>query len=993
MPKWMRFTLAAVVGLAGVARWGGLPFLPTPASTSPAFAASNPLARVADGLAPRPDARQRGLSGFWYDPATSGQGFAFEIYPDALTDGAGYLFGGWFTFDTLAGGASAQRWYSLGGAVRTDAVAQELTIYRNVGGNFALPPSTRAEEVGRATLVFETCTRATLSYHFADGSGRQGEIDLQRLTPNLTCTTTAVAPSNADFALSGFWYDPQLSGQGVFVEINGAAPVAVLAWYTYASDGQTAGVAGQRWYTAQVAYPEGARSVTMPVYQTTGGVFDTPTPPGQATVEIGRATLNFHDCASAVLSYAFDDGGGGSLPLSRLVGTPPDCQLEPERLQPLSGAEPRYLAFQVFEGGADPAIPFDRVLSYTPKAQVAAMVHDIVSTIGHTGQGRAKLAFVLGPIAFDHSDAEVRQIIDDGFSIALAENVAVGFHIDDSMFWSKRSDLYADPADIEWTDFSGTPSTALLLDWASPPAKMCFNAPRIQSEVRRRAREVIGAEIASQVARLTALGKPELFAGVIAGWETHMGQDAVTRERVGFHALHNRGFGPGQAPPDVNAEIAAIVAEFIGLWTQGLAAAGVDPRRIYTHVAFLTRAQHAALALPPELTYEQLVDAVPSTQRPSIAFDAHSRPGFSTYPAAGRFDQIQEERLRYGEPGWASSEGTNLIPPGPFGNSNMRMETWLARHFNHGATLVTVFAWGIGGPAQSGSPFRLATQGTEALEAYRQFLAQPADAPLYTGFAAPVPVAIRGYAEDAMEPFLTRDGRYLFFNNLNTPEVNTELHYAERVDDTTFDYRGPLGGVNTAALEGVPSMDRSGNFYFVSTRSYTQTLALLHRGRFEDGQVSAVQRVPGLAGGQAGDLHFDAEISPDGTTLYFVDGVFDGRPFPVAADLAIAQRQGDALIRVPDSAVQLAAVNSSALEYAPCISDSGRELFFTRYANGRTALYRASRSRIDLPFDAPQRIAGIAGHFVEAPTLAPDERAIYFHQRTGERYGIYRSQR
>ena len=56
------------------------------------------------------------------------------------------------------------------------------------------------------------------------------------------------------------------------------------------------------------------------------------------------------------------------------------------------------------------------------------------------------------------------------------------------------------------------------------------------------------------------------------------------------------------------------------------------------------------------------------------------------------------------------------------------METYLARHFNHGAVLVTVFAWGIGGPSMAESPFRIATQGAEAIAAYRKFLAQPSQA-------------------------------------------------------------------------------------------------------------------------------------------------------------------------------------------------------------------------------------------------------------------------
>ncbi len=411
------------------------------------------------------------------------------------------------------------------------------------------------------------------------------------------------------------------------------------------------------------------------------------------------------------------------------LASPSSGTVAAEGFNPLTGSEPRYLAFAVFEGGPDPAIPFDKVMVYTPKAKVAAVVHDIVTTIGATGGEHARLAFVLGPISFDHTDAEAREIIDDGFAIALAENVAVGFHLDDSMFWSKRTDLLGDPADVEWTDFSATPSTALRLDWASAPPRMVYNAPKIQAEVTRRARDVIGAEIAAQLAILKAQGKESLFAGVITGWESHMGQDAVTMSPVGFHALKNRGFGPGHGPADEGAEVASIVAEFIGRWTNGLAQAGIAPTRIYTHVAFLTKAKFAQLSaagsVPPNLPYQLLVNRAPSTQQPSVAFAPNARPGFSTYPEPGVIDQILEERELHGDPGWASSEGTNLIPPGPAGNSKMTMETYLARAFNHGATLVTVQSWGIGGPALADTnPFRIVTQGPEALAAYRKFLSQ-----------------------------------------------------------------------------------------------------------------------------------------------------------------------------------------------------------------------------------------------------------------------------
>lgn len=54
-------------------------------------------------------------------------------------------------------------------------------------------------------------------------------------------------------------------------------------------------------------------------------------------------------------------------------------------------------------------------------------------------------------------------------------------------------------------------------------------------------------------------------------------------------------------------------------------------------------------------------------------------------------------------------------------------------------------------------------------------------APDSHAFANPQPVALLGYDGDAMEPFLSRDGRYLLFNNRNDPSVNTNLHFAERV--------------------------------------------------------------------------------------------------------------------------------------------------------------------------------------------------------------------
>ena len=36
-----------------------------------------------------------------------------------------------------------------------------------------------------------------------------------------------------------------------------------------------------------------------------------------------------------------------------------------------------------------------------------------------------------------------------------------------------------------------------------------------------------------------------------------------------------------------------------------------------------------------------------------------------------------------------------------------------------------------------------------------------------------------------MEPFVTKDGRFLIFNNRNEPPERTDLFYAERINDLT----------------------------------------------------------------------------------------------------------------------------------------------------------------------------------------------------------------
>ena len=397
--------------------------------------------------------------------------------------------------------------------------------------------------------------------------------------------------------------------------------------------------------------------------------------------------------------------------------------------------ETRYLAFQIFTYGPNPIIATmgegtnPQPARFPDKAVLRNYIADIKQRIGTVGDRQTRLAVMLGPLSFDHGDAEATQFIELGFELALETNVAVGFHIDDSMFWARRKDLWSDPNNVEALDWDGTPCTGRRLDWGKEPSaappQMCFNSKAIQREVQQRS-ALIGKAIQAGVNRLHQLERPEMFAGVIAGSETEIGQDFKTGKYLGYRALLNRGFSREHPPQDMDLEREKVVQEFIELWTKGLADAGVSPQKIYSHTCFLSR--RAFNGDDKEITYMKRKGEITYSQHnhfapPSVAFGKYHRPGFSTYPQGGLFEDIYEEVAKHQQVGWASCEGTNMQPASGPGQSGMGMETYLAKMFNHGATLTTLFSWGIGGEAMREKiGFRVVTEGEEALQAYRKFL-------------------------------------------------------------------------------------------------------------------------------------------------------------------------------------------------------------------------------------------------------------------------------
>lgn len=384
---------------------------------------------------------------------------------------------------------------------------------------------------------------------------------------------------------------------------------------------------------------------------------------------------------------------------------------------PIATDKIQYLTFQIGTYHASYTLSGDGKPIYHPDIKVETQPFNkqstknlVTETIvnrfggGLRGDGKTRqVGFFVGPMALDHTDEELRSIVRASFEIADETDVAAGFHIDDSMFWQRRRDLWKNPKNIEWLDWGETPNTGRQLSWGAEARlapQMCFNSKEIQAEITRIARDVIGKEIKSGVDLLKAKNKGHLFAGVIPGWETQIGADFFTRKSLGYCALRNKGFNRTKPPSDIDRERETIVAEFIDLWAKGLIDAGIEKEKIYGHVAFVPK------KIFERLKSAGLRDTYSSFARfgtPTVAFSGkYYNPGFSLY---GSLDELATEIDRRKPVKWAITEGTVSAEEG---SKLPSWEKYLAGLFNRGATFANIF------------PMNNDTR--EAIVAYRKFL-------------------------------------------------------------------------------------------------------------------------------------------------------------------------------------------------------------------------------------------------------------------------------
>jgi hypothetical protein len=415
------------------------------------------------------------------------------------------------------------------------------------------------------------------------------------------------------------------------------------------------------------------------------------------------------------------------------------CKREVTQAQQTTG-ETQYLIFQIFtynpsSNGATQ--PWDTI-------SIKNQIDQILAAVGNNrGDGaKRQLGFAIGPLSFDHTDSILRKAVRESFKIAEQKNVAIMFHIDESMFWINRTDLWNTPANIEWSDWNGTVLPHRYISWAPVvlAPQMCYNSPVIKQEVQRIARDVIGSEIKSGIDYLKSKNKERLFAGVIAGWETHLAdhryidtsdhtanQLGIPRVRIGYNALTNLGYSVSNPPSNFDSVLERMVHGYADYWATKLGEANIPANRIYTHISFpvFPTAQLPMILNQMSNNLGFQVNLLGFTHtNPGTAFNTHSRPGFSTYPIGfkennvdGKLSRILQELQRQNKQAWASSEGTNVQGEGAVViPSHISWNEYLSGMFSNGASVVNIFGW------SDPSGYGTATRSLEAISAYKKFL-------------------------------------------------------------------------------------------------------------------------------------------------------------------------------------------------------------------------------------------------------------------------------
>lgn len=264
-----------------------------------------------------------------------------------------------------------------------------------------------------------------------------------------------------------------------------------------------------------------------------------------------------------------------------------------------------------------------------------------------------------------------------------------------------------------------------------------------------------------------------------------------------------------------------------------------------------------------------------------------------------------------------------------------------------------------------------------------------------TEFTGETEITVSGYTGNAMEPRISHDQVVLFFNDKPASDADMNVHYAIRQSATVYNYIGTVPGtVASGYLDGVPAIDSSGNFYFISTRDYptnSQTvfsgvLAVLGPSSLQVNSVAAADTAVKLS--VTGALDMDLDVSWDGTLAVVSRAIFGGRSYPDSSRLELFDVSSRALQTRSDGQSVFANVNRAGCAvYAGALSSDKKEVFYSLFPTGAptAADFRvmiAKRNSTTEAFAAGEVISAVTKNLAEGPSLTIDDggKTLYYHR-------------
>jgi len=234
------------------------------------------------------------VTGSWFDPTTSGQGFVLHPINEKRTVFSFYGFEN-----------DGSHLWLTGTATQPLEPGKPVTVNMKItsGGNFGnfTPEEINIEPWGTMDITFDTCSKGTAVF---DGLSGQQTMNIKLLAgvEGIDCYYVDNPPAPKTVGITGSWYDPSTSGQGLILHSMNDQQM-VVSFYGYNNDRERMWLIGL--YTGQMEFDT---TIVMNMKVATGGAFGNFDPEDITRTRWGTLTINFADCNNATAALDGLDG-------------------------------------------------------------------------------------------------------------------------------------------------------------------------------------------------------------------------------------------------------------------------------------------------------------------------------------------------------------------------------------------------------------------------------------------------------------------------------------------------------------------------------------------------------------------------------------------------------------------------------------------------------------------------------------------------------------